>query len=532
MRSTSLEKLPRYLLDLTTAAQNGQVRLVETKGLQDLFHMRTSSFSRDQGFTGLIPYAAISYCWGYSMDNTYPQKTLKENLQARLNGFPLEHLPRTLRDAVRVCQALGLMYLWIDAVCIIQDGDDLEPQVRDMAKVYEAAHVVISAASASDANEGFLGPRRQNYEQYELPITFHFPDTDQTETGRVRIVPCIPDDNSEPIDARGWTWQEHRAALRLIRFESGGIKWSCKMKNEHESGLKFKSDRLLSGYGREGAFKKYLEEVEIYSFRETGRADDKLAAFEISAIRISEHLGLGADDYRAGLLKPDLRRQLLWSCDLNHPQKPPASLPSWSWANSRFPVSWDAEDMQYLDWVDFSCVIEDCTTELSEPGRPFGSVKSGQLVVRGYAPEAFWTGSILIEGPWLRRHSPRLEERERANRKKTTKSPDGGVPPRRRTVPPKGWIVHRPLPFYPTWDTPEPPPPQVVKCLEIRSGIGCALCNAYGIVLAPAGEGLFKRIGYFRFEHPRKRYPSIPPPSRRISFNWIHKSKRETVCII
>jgi hypothetical protein len=64
-------------------------------------------------------YAALSYCWGG--DQAF--KTTLKSLPAYLEEIP-EDLPQTLLDAIYVATQLGLRYVWIDALCIIQDSDE------------------------------------------------------------------------------------------------------------------------------------------------------------------------------------------------------------------------------------------------------------------------------------------------------------------------------------------------------------------------------------------------------------------------
>jgi hypothetical protein len=68
-------------------------------------------------------YAALSYCWGSGYDGSY--LTSAANLQERREGFSVDLLPRSIREAVRVTQRLGLRYLWVDAICILQGTDDV-----------------------------------------------------------------------------------------------------------------------------------------------------------------------------------------------------------------------------------------------------------------------------------------------------------------------------------------------------------------------------------------------------------------------
>lgn len=82
----------------------------------------------DVGFDGQTPrlvdgkgkrarYATLSHCWGRSPTI----KTELESLRSRQESIPLENLPKTFAHAVIMCRALGIQYLWIDSLCIIQD---------------------------------------------------------------------------------------------------------------------------------------------------------------------------------------------------------------------------------------------------------------------------------------------------------------------------------------------------------------------------------------------------------------------------
>ena len=72
----------------------------------------------------ILEYAALSYMWGG------PQRflTTKDSLEARKARIDFEDLPRTLRDTVLVCRAIGIQGLRVDVLCIIQEDpqDKLE----------------------------------------------------------------------------------------------------------------------------------------------------------------------------------------------------------------------------------------------------------------------------------------------------------------------------------------------------------------------------------------------------------------------
>jgi len=87
------------------------------------------------------------------------------NLQQHIStGFEVSSLPKSIRDSITINQELGIQYLWIDALCILQGVDAVARQDRDsesskMAAVYGNAAVTMIAASSSESGEGLLRKR-------------------------------------------------------------------------------------------------------------------------------------------------------------------------------------------------------------------------------------------------------------------------------------------------------------------------------------------------------------------------------------
>ncbi len=78
-------------------------------------------------------WACLSYAWG----GDQIIKTTKANRAKHAAGIPLVILPPTIRDAVKVCRRLGLRYLWVDCLCIVQDDDiDMDHEILSMASTY------------------------------------------------------------------------------------------------------------------------------------------------------------------------------------------------------------------------------------------------------------------------------------------------------------------------------------------------------------------------------------------------------------
>jgi hypothetical protein len=70
-------------------------------------------------------YVALSYCWGQSNRHFITTNSNFAELQARgslQRRFPL--LPRTIQDAINCVREIGRDFLWVDALCIIQDNDN------------------------------------------------------------------------------------------------------------------------------------------------------------------------------------------------------------------------------------------------------------------------------------------------------------------------------------------------------------------------------------------------------------------------
>ena len=76
---------------------------------------------------------ALSYCWG----NTNSMLTTKNTFEFRKLGMSAQSMPATLRHAIQVCRRLGVKYLWIDSLCILQgDADDFAREAPRMADYY------------------------------------------------------------------------------------------------------------------------------------------------------------------------------------------------------------------------------------------------------------------------------------------------------------------------------------------------------------------------------------------------------------
>jgi hypothetical protein len=106
---------------------------------------------------------------------------------------------------------------------------DCASEMSKMGSIYQGATVTISAASAKDSTEGFLGNRdlmKAYGNLFEFP--YHNKRAGDVEKGLVLLSEQpVADTYEENINERAWTMQEDILSLRLLRFGSKQTTWRC-----------------------------------------------------------------------------------------------------------------------------------------------------------------------------------------------------------------------------------------------------------------------------------------------------------------
>jgi hypothetical protein len=179
------------------------------------------------------PYAALSYCWGGESQEKI--KTTKRTLDQNLHSIALQSLPLTLQHSISTTRALGLEYIWIDSLCIIQDSaSDWQRESVLMCEIYSNATGTISADGALDCEGGCLGsgPHR-NLTINAIPC--HTSNGDMTNI-YLRRSGFRQEANgahathnlARPrLDSRGWTLQERLLSPRVLHCTSTELVWQC-----------------------------------------------------------------------------------------------------------------------------------------------------------------------------------------------------------------------------------------------------------------------------------------------------------------
>jgi hypothetical protein len=353
-----------------------------------------------------VEYIALSHCWGGSL----PLRTTTVNLRDHFNTIPLEALPSTFQDAVKITRSMGYRYLWIDCLCITQDSEqDWLRECALMGKVYAGAVLTIAAERSESPSDGLFKMFEHTIQTCSIPICWA--STGKSDVliiglpPRPRVMTSMRD---SPLSARGWALQERVLSRRVLHVcesatffvcscsESVDIhRWPVTITHSHYQMTRpHKQDAAQS-------LRHWYRLVSDYTERKLTYARDRLPAISGVARIISERFGW---TYVAGLWTHDLEAALLWG--VYEPDTPLAinpthyNGPSWSWASADRPLyshpasffdkrssgTWikDRESLSRLqkgEWVSHY-KVQHFSVELAGDD-PFAEVTAGQLTIIG-----------------------------------------------------------------------------------------------------------------------------------------------------
>jgi hypothetical protein len=153
----------------------------------------------------------------------------------------LDTLPKTLQDAIEVTRELGLRYLWVDALCIVQDDlEDFNREAANMDYIYEGAHITLSITLSKDVDSGFLSiEREQPPSGYEISKLSDPGASGQLVPVYMRYIRPYEHDHgmlynpgdrdaTYPLMLRAWAFQERFLAKRTLHFSPWELVWECK----------------------------------------------------------------------------------------------------------------------------------------------------------------------------------------------------------------------------------------------------------------------------------------------------------------
>jgi hypothetical protein len=377
---TKATPLPTRVIDISTRPEPF---LLETQGAEGRF-------------------VALSYIWGNDQSRR-PLRTTAQNLQSRHEEIKLSDFPQSFKDAIWITKQLGIDYIWIDALCIIQksdidEKDFIDPHHSDWAKesgemgiYYGHAFLTISPLYCNNSHEPMLLPRKPE----EVAIL---------KNCNLKIGPYRkgwgPTFTDAPLNARAWVFQERLLSRRVLHFSKEIMLWECQTRARMEgdrgytipdsvgpmllltaSQSEFESLKsTLASLKVDDALGVWRGIVALYSVRKLTLETDRLPALSGIAGFIQRRCGF---TYMAGLWRED-PLSLLWF----YPRSPPYAkkcleyvAPTWSWASI-----W--EDFFFLEWstreTDSKAAIAEINISTS-PEALLGKVSPGSnIVVGGY----------------------------------------------------------------------------------------------------------------------------------------------------
>ncbi len=347
-------RLPLRLIDVMSTGLDQVTSIEEMRPADfDMLSVEESPNVRIISSTFLpldTPYLTLSHRWGNP-----PSMILTKKTRFLLDDDITPYLllcseAAVFRHAIHVTRGLGYRYIWIDALCIIQDdGPEKTSEIMQMDEIYVNSTLNISATEAQ-CHQGLIfdrdilatNPCRATVRLSETEAELHlqaFPDI-------WCLRPC-----EGPLNERGWVFQERTLAPRIVHFTSNQVFWECYSLDASEvlpQGLPGEPPsrretalETSSASTPEQVNLLWIELVEVYSGTSLSFADDRLLAFSAVAKRYCLRMGLDSSEYLAGIWKHSLPLSMLWSQDAHLSGPEPTSsvgsemqhAPSWSWAS-------------------------------------------------------------------------------------------------------------------------------------------------------------------------------------------------------
>ena len=293
-------------------------------------------------------YVALSYVWG----NVRLLQTMKANFASLQRDGALDEaqkeIPTVIRDAMKLSNTLGIRYLWVDCLCIVQDDSESKHlQLAQMDRIYREAVLTIAAIAGRDANSSLPGVHPQG-----RPIV-------TSEAGGLHLAiyqpPLMGDLDRSVYGTRGWTLQESILSRRVLFVCDYQYYFRCNYGIESEiaraetleedatiqNPLASIDQALTAGTGPlywGTITQAYAKLVNSYTERELSFPEDILNAFAGFASYFDRCCG-GSSIY--GLPAAILDLALLWAAHSKITRRETlipdvhgnrARAPSWSWA--------------------------------------------------------------------------------------------------------------------------------------------------------------------------------------------------------
>lgn len=184
-------------------------------------------------------YGTISHCWPSGETVT----TTNGTLESHKLGIKMRGLPESFQNAILIFRALGVRYVWVDSLCIVQDNEaDWQAQSAQIDSIFANSCITIAVADDGSCTPGcFLSepptlrsrlirwPGRNEEGSY-LTTVGHSSE----HTPLMRRRKGSPE---APYAEDNWVHPERQGAKRILYVGKTELIWGCKAYTTCECGF-------------------------------------------------------------------------------------------------------------------------------------------------------------------------------------------------------------------------------------------------------------------------------------------------------
>ncbi|KAF4993354.1 hypothetical protein FGRMN_6542 [Fusarium graminum] len=328
-------------------------------------------------------YITLTHRW--IQPDTVNASTIRGNYSDRLRGKTLNGLPRHFEDAFYLASQMGIPFVWIDSLCIVQDDEqDWTIEAARMAKYYQNSFFTIAGFGVTRETGLFAAPDQHTpLDLVQLPYRdregnhkgyFYVRQVNQPDTKEQYVKEIAQSD----LLSRGWIFQEWILSRRVICYTRTACFYQCQKFNprttasndvdlasleDGDAGLSLKNlFRLDFSKSNKSIFDKWRFAVHTYSsLRLTKAGEDRLTALAGISEEFSIAINRSVDPelrwhsiYLSGMWAGDIIISLLWEMDGVSSSRRLSGIPTWSWASVTNPVIWQKDHRRVPPWGGWS----------------------------------------------------------------------------------------------------------------------------------------------------------------------------------